>query len=203
MAVEVALAHEVREEPSRLASAWDRVRDYVSGWLALPGLVLVGLVAIWRQQGRDPVAGAAVPVRYEPPAGLSPAEAAGYLHAAVRESREEVGLWPDVDAVIDGTQFVAVGHWTTPEDAPRRYDTRFFLARHPGGEATVCDPELVDVWWERPSETLERLERGELDAIAPTISFLTALLQYRNVEEAFSGTDRSRKRIYDWGVTTL
>jgi len=135
--------------------------------------------------------------------GLSPVEAAGYLHAAVRESREEVGLWPDVDAVIDGTQFVAVGHWTTPEDAPRRYDTRFFLARHPGGEATVCDPELVDVWWERPSEALERLERGELDAIAPTVSFLTALLQYRNVEEAFSGTDRSRKRIYDWGVTTL
>lgn len=135
--------------------------------------------------------------------GLSSADAAGYLHAAVRESREEVGLWPDVEAVIDGACFAAVGHWVTPEDAPRRYDTRFFLARHPGGEAAVCDPELVDVWWERPSDTLDRLDRGELHAITPTVSFLTALSQYRNVEEAFSGTQCGRKRTYDWGVTTF
>ena len=134
---------------------------------------------------------------------LSATEAAGYLHAAVRESREEVGLWPDVEAVIDGSGFVAVGHWVTPEDVPRRYDTRFFLARHPGGEAAVCDPELVDVWWERPGDTLERLDRGELNAITPTISFLTALTQYRNVEEAFSGTQTGRERTYDWGITTF
>lgn len=135
--------------------------------------------------------------------GLGPAEAAGYLHAAVRESREEVGLWPDPDAVIDGRSFVAVGHWITPEDAPRRYDTRFFLARHPGGDPVVSDPELVDVWWERPTDALERLDRGELSAIAPTISFLTALSQYRNVEEAFSGTQVGTERVYDWGVTTF
>ena len=53
---------------------------------------------------------------------------------------------------------------------PRRYDTRFFLARHPGGER-VADDELVEVWWERPADTLARLEAGELDAITPTISF--------------------------------
>ena len=67
----------------------------------------------------------------------------------------------------------------------------------------MCDPELVDVWWERPGDTLERLDRGELNAIAPTISFLTALTQYRNVEEAFSGTQSGRERTYDWGVTTF
>lgn len=77
--------------------------------------------------------------------GLSAADAAGYLHAAVCESREEVGLWPQAEAVIDGARFVAVGHWVTPQGTPRRYDTRFFLARYPGGEAAVCDPELVDV----------------------------------------------------------
>ena len=142
------------------------------------------------------VPGAAAP-------GLTAVEAAGYLHAAIRESREEVGLWPRADEIIDGGRFAAVGHWITPEEAPRRYDTRFFLARHPGGDVAVCDPELVDVWWERPADTLERLDRGELTAIMPTISFLTALSQYRNVEDAFSGAERGRERTYDWGVTTF
>lgn len=136
--------------------------------------------------------------------GLSAAEAAAYLHAAVRESREEVGLWPDPSATLDGAGFAAVGHWITPEDAPRRYDTRFFLARHPGGvEPRICDDELVDLWWERPTDTLDRLERGELEAIAPTVSFLTALSHYRNVEDVFAGTDRGVRREYEWGVTTF
>ena len=135
--------------------------------------------------------------------GLSAAEASGYLHAAIRESREEVGLWPDPEMVLEGGRFAAVGHWITPEDAPRRYDTRFFLARHPGGEARVADDELVEVWWERPETTLERLDRGELTAIAPTISFLTALSQYRHVDDAFAGTDRGIRREFEWGVTTF
>ena len=135
--------------------------------------------------------------------GLSNDEAAGYLHAAIRETREEVGLWPDPHLVLDGAEFAAVGHWTTPEDAPRRYDTRFFLARNPGGVATVCDDELVEVWWERPADTLDRLDRGDLAAIAPTISFLTALSQYRNVDEAFAGTTAGIQRIEEWGTTTF
>ena len=65
--------------------------------------------------------------------GLSGDEAAGYLHAAIRESREEVGLWSGMPGAVNGAAFVAVGHWITPEDSPRRYDTRFFLSRHPGG----------------------------------------------------------------------
>lgn len=135
--------------------------------------------------------------------GLSADEAAGYLHAAIRESREEVGLWPDAEAVVDGARFAAVGHWITPEDAPRRYDTRFFLARHPGGEARVADDELVDVWWERPETALDRLDRGDLAAITPTISFLTALSQYRHVAGAFAGTEQGIRREYAWGVTTF
>ena len=136
--------------------------------------------------------------------GLTDDEAAAYLHAAVRESREEVGLWPDPTEVLDGGRFAAVGHWITPADVPRRYDTRFFLARHPGGaEARVADDELVEVWWARPAETLEQLDRGELEAIAPTDSFLTALSQYRNVEEAFAGSERGIRREYEEGITAF
>jgi uncharacterized membrane protein YgcG len=74
LSVVVGIPKGVIAEPSRLTRWLDRVRDYLSAWIALPALVLAGLVAIWRRRGRDPVAGAAVPVRYEPPEGLSPAE---------------------------------------------------------------------------------------------------------------------------------
>ena len=135
--------------------------------------------------------------------GLSAADAAAYLHAAIRETREEVGLFPDPNEVHDGTAFAAVGHWTTPEEVPRRYDTRFFLARHPGGEARVADDELVEVWWERPADTLARLEAGELDAITPTISFLTSLSRYRHVADAFAGTELGHEHVFAWGITTF
>ena len=170
-----------------------RPGQFVGGMIVYPG----GAVDAddW-QHGPQRCAGIAAP-------GLSADEAAGYLHAAIRESREEVGLWPDPAATVDGGRFAAVGHWITPEDAPRRYDTRFFLSRHPGGEATVADDELVDVWWERPAATLERLESGDLEAISPTISFLTALSQYRHVDDAFAGTERGMRREFEWGITTF
>ena len=125
------------------------------------------------------------------------------LASAVRETREEVGLFNDPNEVHDGTAFAAVGHWTTPEEVPRRYDTRFFLARHPGGEARVADDELVEVWWERPADTLARLEAGELDAITPTIAFLTSLSRYRHVADAFAGTELGHEHVFAWGITTF
>jgi uncharacterized membrane protein YgcG len=62
------------EEPSRARQLFDRVSDYVTAWLLLPLATLLGMVQLWRTRGRDPAASAAIPVRYEPPAGLLPAE---------------------------------------------------------------------------------------------------------------------------------
>lgn len=70
----VSLPKGAIREPGRWERWLARARDYLSPWSALPLLVLGALVGIWRRQGRDPEAGAAVAVRYEPPEGLSPAE---------------------------------------------------------------------------------------------------------------------------------
>ena len=113
--------------------------------------------------------------------GLSAVDAAAYLHAAIRETREEVGLFPDPNGVQDGTAFAAVGHWTTPEEVPRRYDTRFFLARHPGGEARVADDELV----------AEAESFAESLASKPTFSLLATKTQVNAVMEEIAGTGRS------------
>ena len=74
LSVAVSLPKGAIREPSAAERWLSRARDYLSAWAALPLLVLATLVGLWRSQGRDPAAGAAVPVRYEPPAGLSPAE---------------------------------------------------------------------------------------------------------------------------------
>jgi len=62
-------------EPSPLRSALARASDFLSPWLALPLAALAFMWRQWRTHGRDPGAADALPVRYEPPAGLTPAEA--------------------------------------------------------------------------------------------------------------------------------
>ncbi len=74
LSVVVGLPKGVIREPGRFARALSRLRDYGSAWAALPVLTLAVLVGLWRSLGRDPAGGAALPVRYEPPEGLSPAE---------------------------------------------------------------------------------------------------------------------------------
>ena len=65
------------------------------------------------------------------------------------------------------------GHWITPEAAPRRYDTRFFLAVAPEGqEASADNRETVAHVWVRPAEALELCAREALNMRFPTIKTL-------------------------------
>src|SRR5262245_44611355 len=52
----------------------------------------------------------------------TPLEAAGFVAAAIRETKEEAGI--DVGA----TALTPWAWWITPEFEPKRFDTRFFLA---------------------------------------------------------------------------
>jgi uncharacterized membrane protein YgcG len=61
-------------EPSDWERFWSRVSDYLSVWVLLPLLALAGMTTLWRREGRDRGASASIPVRYEPPEGMSPAE---------------------------------------------------------------------------------------------------------------------------------
>ena len=69
----------VLEEPSRAQMIMDRARDYLSAWLLLPLWVLAAMILLWRRVGRDVGRREAVPVCYEPPEGLTPAEAGTLL----------------------------------------------------------------------------------------------------------------------------
>ncbi len=66
-------------------------------------------------------------------------------------------------------------HWITPLGAPRRYDTRFFVAPAPPSQVPLHDDrEAIASVWRRPADALEQCRSGEMEMIHPTI---------RNLEE--------------------
>ena len=70
-------------------------------------------------------------------------------------------------------------HWITPEPAPKRYDTRFFVAAVPPGQVPIHDDhETVDTVWVRPDDALARARAGEFDLIFPTMKNLEAISRF-------------------------
>ena len=70
-------------------------------------------------------------------------------------------------------------HWITPEGAPRRYDTRFFVCAAPPEQTPLHDNrETIAHCWIRPADALDRHRRGDFDLIFPTIKSLEAIARF-------------------------
>jgi 8-oxo-dGTP pyrophosphatase MutT (NUDIX family) len=75
-------------------------------------------------------------------------------------------------------------HWVTPEGAPRRYDTRFFVAAAPADQVPAHDAgETIAATWLRPAEALARHREGALELIFPTIRNLQAIGRFATSAE--------------------
>ena len=97
--------------------------------------------------------------------------------AAARECLEECGI------PLDPTTLVEFARWVTPEGAPRRYDTRFFVAAAPDEHEGEHDgSELVASAWMRPRDVLSAFARGELELILPTKRSLEVLARFDRVD---------------------
>lgn len=74
-------------------------------------------------------------------------------------------------------------HWVTPEGAPRRYDTRFFVAAAPSGQDPRHDAaETVASEWIRPADALRRFRAGDIELIFPTIRTLQAIGRFESAD---------------------
>jgi 8-oxo-dGTP pyrophosphatase MutT (NUDIX family) len=79
------------------------------------------------------------------------------------------------------------GHWITPEGQPRRYDTRFFVARAPENQTAAHDDwELTHSAWVTPAEAIERAVRREWMIIFPTLMNLKQLGELGSAEQAMA-----------------
>lgn len=80
-----------------------------------------------------------------------------------------------------------VSHWVTPAGAPRRYDTRFFLAAAPEGQVPVHDDrEVIATLWIRPADALARHAAGEYSMLPPTVANIRTLGRSETVAEALA-----------------
>jgi 8-oxo-dGTP pyrophosphatase MutT (NUDIX family) len=67
-------------------------------------------------------------------------------------------------------------HWITPHGAPRRYDTRFFVAAAPPGQIAAHDAgETIAEVWISPQRALRGHREGHFEMIFPTIRNLQAI----------------------------
>lgn len=80
-------------------------------------------------------------------------------------------------------QLVYFSHWITPVSAPRRYDTRFFIAVAPPAQAPLHDNrETIGHLWVRPAAALDRHRENQFSMRLPTIRTLEQFAAYENVD---------------------
>jgi len=80
--------------------------------------------------------------------------------------------------------------WITPDAEPRRYDTRFFVARLPEGQRALGGTgESDEAAWLRPDAALAAAEAGDLALLPPTTVTLQELAAHPDVA-AMVGTWR-------------
>jgi len=82
---------------------------------------------------------------------------------------------------------VPCAHWITPAIEPKRFDTRFFLAKVNAKQLASHDGfELTESFWIKPVEALNKLKNGEMNMILPTIKNIEKLAEFSSSAEAFN-----------------
>jgi len=120
-----------------------------------------------------------------------PLDASTILELSSARAREFGSLCSDLGINLDFEALRYFAHWVTPEIAPRRFDTRFFVARLPRGqEASYAPGETISGEWVTPREALARAEDGRWNLIMPTLTSLRSLLPYGNVDELMASVSK-------------
>ena len=117
-------------------------------------------------------------------AGLDPESAIRLAPWRGRLHRGEATLTALCDAEgvrLAVGQLVYLSHWLTPLGRPKRFDTRFFIARVPHGQTAIHDgAELVEQMWIAPAAALAQSARLKL--LTPTQKTLEILARFADVE---------------------
>ena len=126
--------------------------------------------------------------------------------AALRELAEETGLALSIDGVVsapdrrgedllstlgtlrvrlDGSALTLVSRWVTPEEAPTRYDTRFYVVGvDDTPEVRIDRDELVGHMWVAPEDALAMYAEGTWEMFLPTVAHLRWLERRPTVDDA-------------------
>jgi 8-oxo-dGTP pyrophosphatase MutT (NUDIX family) len=115
----------------------------------------------------------------------------GHRHDVNTRRRRFLDVLADEDLELDTAGVHYFAHWITPEGAPRRYDTRFFVARAPQDQTPVHDAgETVDDRWLRPADALALHAEGQIELIFPTIKTLQAISRFDTADQLIAAAAR-------------
>ena len=151
------------------------------------------------RDGRDPLWATAAREVFEE-AGLlivDGADQCAWRDASIEALRQATERDPDTliawldehGARLDASRFEAIGRWTTPAWAPKRFETEFFLLSIASDVASGLDghvmrysPELEQAQWVTLGESIAMHQRGAALLSAPTIALcrhLSALFEHK------------------------
>jgi glyoxylase-like metal-dependent hydrolase (beta-lactamase superfamily II)/8-oxo-dGTP pyrophosphatase MutT (NUDIX family) len=86
---------------------------------------------------------------------------------------------------IAGHSMIAAGRWVTPQFAPRRFNTWFFLAWLPEGQEPIIETgELEMGQWVRPRQALELWQSGQIIMAPPTLHIVKTLAECPDIDRA-------------------
>jgi 8-oxo-dGTP pyrophosphatase MutT (NUDIX family) len=85
---------------------------------------------------------------------------------------------------IDLEALTPFARWLPNLRETRRFDTLFFIARAPDGEAVADGGEAVRAFWTSAADVLAQIARGQARAIFPTRRILERLARFGSLEEA-------------------
>jgi 8-oxo-dGTP pyrophosphatase MutT (NUDIX family) len=180
------------EEPELLERCHGRDAEDADRMLGFPGALRFWVAAIRESFEEAGVlvacdgAGEPVDVDLE---GVPEALAADRTALLARE-RSFVDIVRGHDAYLDAGALAPVGHWITPELAPRRYDTWFFVAAAPEGHVYEHDDdETVASVWMRPLDALAAARDKRIELIYPTYRSLQSLAAFETSKELLDAVD--------------
>ncbi|USQ79640.1 NUDIX hydrolase [Ornithinimicrobium faecis] len=82
-------------------------------------------------------------------------------------------------------------HWITPELQPKRFNTRFFVARLPEGQiADDRSSEATEVLWAAPEQLLAANDAGEHRMLPPTRVMIEQLARAASLDDALRPAER-------------
>ncbi|MFT5691510.1 MAG: 8-oxo-dGTP pyrophosphatase MutT (NUDIX family) [Oceanicoccus sp.] len=100
------------------------------------------------------------------------------------------------DLILDTASIHYVARWITPPVVPKRFDTRFFLARMPQDQHPIHDDkELVNSGWFEPADLIKRAAAGEIAVMAPTLRMLESLVPFEKADDAMQAASIGRDAI--------
>lgn len=114
------------------------------------------------------------------PADGDPEDDLAWRIAGARETFEEARI-----TLPEPETLVPFSRWITPEMAPMRFDTRFYLALAPEGAEPAPDRREVDraEWW-TPAKALHLFVKDEAELHFPTIKQVEKIALFETAQDA-------------------